>query len=426
MSFNVNTELNNLFSTLGKLNVASFGSSSNGSLTTSDYINSVFTAGGSVAALAQAETSEQKAQIVDQLVKQALSIFTKLVANEAQKAKSEVKKQDTKTSKLVEESREVGVKLEGDFKEVADSVEAQNKIVADATKLIEKTQKSIEKKQEEIAKIVDKIEEERSKLEGKTPEQKAEILATIQGLAGEIASIGATIEVDNEQLQSLTEVVSDATSNIETATEKMTVIEEDGAAQIAQLSQDATQSGVEVAQTATEGVINETTGAALQTAASTASSNLITGTTIAPKLYQSANDQNKAGLTRLSSVQTNINRIAQGIGGLTNATQIAAQFKTSIGSALGDFAGAIGSWETAVAPVITGLGSFADVAVAAEELNEAAEADLETLGFDVNEKGKVEKVENQNEAPEANTEANNGEDLATQTFDIERLRTFGI
>lgn len=426
MSFNVNTELNNLFSTLGKLNGASFGSSSNGSLTTSDYINSVFTAGGSVAALAQAETSEQKAQIVDQLVKQALSIFTKLVANEAQKAKSEVKKQDTKTSKLVEESREVGVKLEGDFKEVADSVEAQNKIVADATKLIEKTQKSIEKKQEEIAKIVDKIEEERSKLEGKTPEQKAEILATIQGLAGEIASIGATIEVDNEQLQSLTEVVSDATSNIETATEKMTVIEEDGAAQIAQLSQDATQSGVEVAQTATEGVINETTGAALQTAASTASSNLITGTTIAPKLYQSANDQNKAGLTRLSSVQTNINRIAQGIGGLTNATQIAAQFKTSIGSALGDFAGAIGSWETAVAPVITGLGSFADVAVAAEELNEAAEADLETLGFDVNEKGKVEKVENQNEAPEANTEANNGEDLATQTFDIERLRTFGI
>lgn len=426
MSFNVNTELNNLFSTLGKLNVASFGSSSNGSLTTSDYINSVFTAGGSVAALAQAETSEQKAQIVDQLVKQALSIFTKLVANEAQKAKSEVKKQDTKTSKLVEESREVGVKLEGDFKEVADSVEAQNKIVADATKLIEKTQKSIEKKQEEIAKIVDKIEEERSKLEGKTPEQKAEILATIQGLAAEIASIGATIEVDNEQLQSLTEVVSDATSNIETATEKMTVIEEDGAAQIAQLSQDATQSGVEVAQTATEGVINETTAAALQTAASTASSNLITGTTIAPKLYQSANDQNKAGLTRLSSVQTNINRIAQGIGGLTNATQIAAQFKTSIGSALGDFAGAIGSWETAVAPVITGLGSFADVAVAAEELNEAAEADLETLGFDVNEKGKVEKVENQNEAPEANTEANNGEDLATQTFDIERLRTFGI
>ena len=36
------------------------------------------------------------------------------------------------------------------------------------------------------------------------------------------------------------------------------------------------------------------------------------------------------------------------------------------------------------------------------------------------------KVENQNEAPEANAEANNGDDLATQTFDIKRLRTFGI
>lgn len=426
MSFNVNTELNNLFSTLGKLNGASFGSSSKGSLTTNDYINSVFTAGGSVAALAQAETSEQKAQIVDQLVKQALSIFTKLIANEAQKAKSEVKKQDAKTSKLVEESREVGVKLEGDFKEVADSVEAQNKIVADATKLIEKTQKSVEKKQEKIAKLAAKIEKEREKLEGKTPEQQAKILVGIQELVGKIAQVGLTIEVDNEQLQNLTQVVSDATSNIETATEKMSVIEEDGAAQIVQLSQDATQSGVEVAQTATEGAINETTGAALQAAASTTSSNLITGTTIAPKLYQSANDQNKAGLTRLSSIQSNINRIAQGIGGLTNATQIAAQFKTSIGSALGDFAGAIGSWETAVAPVITGIGSFADVAVAAEELNEAAEADLQTLGYDVNEEGEVEKVENQNEAPEANAEANNGDDLATQTFDIKRLRTFGI
>ena len=426
MSFNVNTELNNLFSTLGKLNGASFGSSSKGSLTTNDYINSVFTAGGSVAALAQAETSEQKAQIVDQLVKQALSIFTKLIANEAQKAKSEVKKQDAKTSKLVEESREVGVKLEGDFKEVADSVEAQNKIVADATKLIEKTQKSVEKKQEKIAKLAAKIEKEREKLEGKTPEQQAKILVGIQELVGKIAQVGLTIEVDNEQLQNLTQVVSDATSNIETATEKMSVIEEDGAAQIVQLSQDATQSGVEVAQTATEGAINETTGAALQAAASTSSSNLITGTTIAPKLYQSANDQNKAGLTRLSSIQSNINRIAQGIGGLTNATQIAAQFKTSIGSALGDFAGAIGSWETAVAPVITGIGSFADVAVAAEELNEAAEADLQTLGYDVNEEGEVEKVENQNESPEPNAEANNGDDLATQTFDIKRLRTFGI
>ena len=190
----------------------------------------------------------------------------------------------------------------------------------------------------------------------------------------------------------------------------MTVVEQDGIGQIQQLGQQAAEVTTEVTQTGVTGGTNKATGIAAEKAANAASSNVFTGTSVAPKLYQLAQDQSAAGNTRISSIAGNINRIAQGIGGLNNATQIIGNFQNTIGAAVDNYATAYGSWNTAVEPVITSIGSFTTIAEGVEELNEAVETDLKSTGA-------VTDKDNEN---------NDEEKLQTQKFDINKLRQFGL
>lgn len=422
-AFNV-SELNNLFTKLEQIS----GNSSNSSNSSNDaaFLNSIFTVGNSAAQIGQAKTSEEKANAVNNLVKQALSIFEKIAGNEAKVAKNEVKKQSSKTEKLVQKSENLTVELEGKFNKVAKSIDNQTQIVEKANSLLEKTQKSIEKKQKKIQEIVEKIAEKQEELKSATTEdEKAKILTEIQGFATNIAKIGLTIEADNENIQNLTEAVENTTENIEAATNEMAVVEQDGIAQIQQTAQEAGQAGTEIAQTGTKGATNKVTGEAAQKAAEAASTNILSGTSIAPKLYKTANDQNQASQTRLSSIRGNINRVAQGIGGLNNATEIIASFQNSIGGALGNYSELVGQWDTAVEPVIVSLGSFSELATATEELNENVEADLKTLGYE-NENGKVQKTETEKDIEQKPEENTQKVELATENFDIQKLRTFGV
>lgn len=425
---NVSSELNNLFSKLNQVSPDNFGSKSNKNFD-KDFVNSIFAVGGSAAALAQGTNNEEKAQIVNQLVNIAMSIFEKIAGNEAKQAKNEVKKQTSKTQKLAEKSKELTVELDGKFNKVAKSIDKQNKIVERANELLIETQKSIEEKQEKIQKFVDEIAKKQEELKSaKTSEEQARILGEIKGLAGQIAQIGLTIEEDNENLQNLTNAVENTVDNIENATAEMEVIEQDGIAKIQQNAQEAAQAETDIAQTGAKGTINKATGETAQKAAEAASSNVISGSTIAPQLYKTANDQNQASQTRLISIQGNINRVAQGIGGLNNATDIIASFQTSIGNALGNFASLVGQWDTAVEPVIIGIGSFADVAKATEELNQSVKTDLGTLGYELDTEGDIQKAETTDNKEDKKPEEKeiNSEELQTPKFDINKLKAFGI
>ena len=391
MSGNNISELNNLFAQINQVSGGQIGSQTfaNGSMSFND-----------VAWFSNA---------VQGLVKKALSLFEKFANQEAKAAQKEVNNQTKKANDIQKKSEEVGVKLEGNFTDIASSIEEQSSIVANAVEQIQETQKSLEEKQKQIEELVKQIEEKQKSLEGKTPEEQAVILGEIQGLASQISDIGITIQED-ETLQNLTAAVENTSKSIDEATEQMTVVEQDGIGQIQQLGQQAAEVTTEVTQTGVTGGTNKATGIAAEKAANAASSNVFTGTSVAPKLYQLAQDQSAAGNTRISSIAGNINRIAQGIGGLNNATQIIGNFQNTIGAAVDNYATAYGSWNTAVEPVITSIGSFTTIAEGVEELNEAVETDLKSTGA-------VTDKDNEN---------NDEEKLQTQKFDINKLRQFGL
>lgn len=396
------------------------------------YLNSVFGAIGDIEQIASGD-AQQQANGIQSLVNRLMKVIEKLGAQESTRARKEVADTAKKAEDLNARSQKLGVEMEGKLSDVSDSISEQTEIVTEANQQLTEAQQAIKEKQEEIQEIVDQIIEAQEKLKAeKDPAKQAEILGEIQGLTAQIASIGVTIADDQKVVDNLTSAVENAVEDIENATDKMTVIEQDGQAQISQLTQDASDATGEIIDTASEGTQNATNAAEAQALASGASSNIFTGTTVAPQLQRVVTDQSSASNARLSSIAGNVNRVAQGIGSLQNGTQIINTFKNTIGSALDAFTGQITSWDSVLQPVITSIGSFGTVTKGVEELADAVETDLDTIGYDIKDNGKIKKSKD-SKAEKAEEPENRDEnielevELLTPEVDATKIvRNFGI
>ena len=391
MSNSYSVDLNNLFKEIGKLSQSS--SSGNSSTTSTQFVNTIWGVaqdGGNIVN----GSPEQKSQAIKDLVTKASFLIQMLTNQEAKTAKKEVDNENKKTEDLRQKSEQTKVKMEGEFSEIASSIDDQSGIVTEASKEIGNIQKSVEKKQKEIQNIVKQIEAKQKKLATeKDPQKQAALLGEIQGLATQITNVGTTIQDDQKNLDNLTTAVDNTLKNINTSTQKMEVVQQDGVAKIQQFTAEATQNTAEVAQTGVQGTTNKVTEAAAQKAVNAASSNIFTCASVAPKLQKVAMDQKQAGDTRLSSIATNIGRIAQGVGSLSGATQIIEQFRTSIGKSLDDYATLVGSWGTSVKPIVTSIGSFKTVTEGVNQLNETVNTDLGSIGYTLGDDGSIEKSE---------------------------------
>lgn len=421
------SELNNLFAKLNQVSGNGSGSS-DFSKGFQSYNDIAWFANAITTASTEEATPEQKASAIQGMVQKALNIFEKIMGNEAQSAKKETNKETKATQALLEKSKNLEAELNGSLTEIQTNIESQTEIITEAQKLLIETQEAIKEKQEQIEVIVKQIEAKQQELaSAETPEEKAAILAEIQGFAVSIAEIGATIEVDAENIANLTQAVDDTVVDIEESTQKLAETEQTGIQELGQQAAEAAQLSGEVAETGTKGATNKVTGEAAEKAAEAASTNIFSGASIAPKLYMTANDQKQASSTRLASIAGNINKLAQGIGGLSNATDVLAGFQHSIGGALSNYAELFGQWDAQLQPAIVSLGSFDLLAQGLDELNTAVDTDLDNLGFEVDESGEVQKTEeNKKDKPAENNNESPLTQTETEKFDIQKLRTFGV
>ena len=422
-TFNV-TELNNLFNQINQVSDGSLNSTKLGK----GYNDIAWFANAITTASSEETTPEQKASAIQGMIQKVLNIFEKIINNEAKAAKKETKEETKKSQELVEKSKNLETKLNSSLTDIQDNIEKQAEIITETQNSLEETKESIEEKQAQVDEFVKQIEEQKNKLaSAKTPEEKAEILAKIQGFTNNIAGIGVTIEVDAETIRTLTTAIESTVINVEDLTQKLSETKQTGIQELGEQAYEAAKLSTDVAETGTKGTTNEVTAIAIEQAATAANSNFLTGTSIAPKLYQTANDQRQASSTRLTSIAQNVNNIAQGIGGLSNATQVLAGFQHSIGSALNNYSELYGQWDAQLQPAIVSLGSFSTLANATEELNTAVETDLGNLGFEVEEDGSVQKTEQKDDKNnDENSKKGENVELETEKFDIEKLRSFGI
>lgn len=426
-------ELNNLFA---QINQAS-GNSLSGTVVgqgMQTYNDVAWFANAIATASTEDATPEQKANAIRGMAEKAINIFEKIMEkignNEKNVAKKEVSKENKASQELVEKSRKLEAKLDGSLSDIQANIEDQTAIVTEAQEILAKTQESIKEKQEEIEAIIAEIEKKQQELAAaETPEEKAAILGEIQGYAGDIAEISITIEDEAETIANLTEAVDDTVVDIEASTQKLAETEQAGIQELGEQAAEAGKLGTDITKTATTGGVNQVEEKALQASAEAASSNVVSGASIAPKLYMAANDKGQAASTRLQSIAGNVSKLAQGIGGLSNATQVLAGFQNTVGGALNSYSELFGQWDAQLQPAITSLGTFDLLSAGLDELNTAVETDLSNLGADSEEVGAVQKSEEvDNEGAEEKLEQAEEGKLETETekFDTQKLRTFGI
>ncbi len=423
MGLSTNTDLQSVFSQVSNLlNKLPSDSSGSSSFNAEEFFQLGNLLNGSTSGTTSSSgtSSDNTANTIQTTINKVMSLIDKITNQEAKAASNEIKKNKQAADELKKEQENAKAELSQNIENIEAEIATENETVINSTASLEEVNEQLAEKQEQINEIVKQIEEQQQLLaSAKTPEEKAAILGTIQGLSGQIGELVGNIGDLQEQVASLSQAVETSVTNIETAKGNAVTIQEDGEMKITQLVQEGANLVTTNTSSQVQGVTNTVTGKALEAAAETASSNMFSAST-APQLYRAANDQSTAGQTRTSGSLTNLQTVLQGIGGLQDNLSLLTNFETSIGNALSEFSGAVGSWNTAIDPIITSIGSFETVQSGNEELQAAVTSDLGSLGYtaEVDEEGNVQLSKENGE--ESGIE--NGETpvaLQTSEFDVQ-------
>ena len=377
------------------------GTSSMGEYST--YINSVFSIGGSIEQIATGNEN-QKVAGVQNLIEQAMNLVNKLVNIQAD-ANNKVKANKEKAEKVSEKATQTEQELNSSMQEISQEIEGQTLIVNDATATIQETQEALAAKEEKINQIFTQIQQLQEALKNATTiEQKRQLLDQIGVLGADITSLMADFSTYQETLESATSVVEGAFTAIETAKGNAVQKQQDGQLKIVENVQEATEATTSTASTQAEGVKNISLGTALEGAAAGGTIIPFAGVALASNSAQKGAELISAGTVETTGSISNLNKLLQGIGNISNNTQLLSTFKTAIGGALGNFNTTIGSWNTAVEPLITSIGTIASANIGeqAATLQTAVTTDHQTLD-------NIEKGETQNDKTKASIINPNGE-----------------
>lgn len=392
------------------------GSSSMGEY--SFYVNSVFSIGDSIGQISNGNES-QKVAGVQNLIDQAMNLINKLVNIQAD-AKEKVKDDEKKAEKVTEEAAQVEQELNSDMQEISQEIDGQRKIVSDATETIQKTQEELAAKEENIKQIFDEIKQKQEQLKKATSlDEKRQLLNEIGALGSSISTLMADFSTYQETLENATSVVEGAFTAIENAKGNAVQKQQDGQLKIVENVQGAAEATKSTASTQADGVKNISLGTALEGAAAGETIIPFVGVALANNTAQKGAEFISAGTIETTGSISNLNDLLQGIGKIKNNTQLLSTFKTAIGGALGNFNTTIGSWNTAVQPLITSIGTITSAKIEEQttELQTAVVTDNQTLD-------KFEKGETQSEGAQGPvTKPNGGTQNANLTTDPYNLIT---
>lgn len=401
-------QLQGIFKQLGSSAMGEYGT----------YVNSVFAIGGSIEQIANGNES-QKSAAIQSLINQAMNLVNKLVNIQAS-ANNKVREDREKARKVEEEAVATEQELNSNMQQIGSEIDGQTQIVENASLEIQESQEALAAKEEKINKIIKQIQTEQEALKNATTiEEKRAILGTIETLGLDISSLMADISSYQETLENATSVVEAAFTNIETAKGNAVQKQQDGQLKVIENTQEAAEATSSTVATQAEGVKNITLGTALEASATAEIFIPIVGGVVSSQSAQKGAELIAAGTTETTGSLTNLQSLLQGIGKVSNNTQLLSTFKTAIGGALNTFNSSIGSWNAAVQPMITSIGSLTSGAIDEQVavLQGAVEADNQTLDS-------YQKGESKPAGPQVTITNTDGESVfADNTGDPYRLIT---
>ncbi len=366
----IQSTLNQAMSQLGSANgsnSASFGSGNN-------YVNSVW---GLVedGQTAVNGNDTQKAQAITNIVENLLGMLMSLGTNENSKATREVKQNDKKAGELDKKADETSQNTQSKVNEIVANIADNTTSISQAMEKIQELggdKGQIAEAQEQLEEQLEIIEENKQILNDgvSSPEAKEaalqallEAASTINGLVESIGEVQQEIEVQNG-------VVETASNNVSGLIEESVAQITNGIQALQGYMQEGGVQGVTNTTSSVTGAANEAVGAEATAMGSAANSNIFTSA-VGQKLVRIGSDQTAAGGTRIQGAVKNISALTKSIGEMGGDLNKIANFVNSVGEVGNNFTALVGQYGAELEPVITATGSWAAVADANAQFEEA-------------------------------------------------------
>ena len=313
---------------------------------------------------------------IQRIINTIVSFVTSNESSQADKEVEDTKKKLTRAEKRAQKSAE---KMNNDISELGGQIDTQNKIITDATADLDERKKEMDKEQKAIQETIQKINDLQNQLAKSTDSNNQLcILSQIESLSTELGARVSSISALQASVEDLSTQVENAYTEIETAKGYVVEVQSDGQLAINESQADFSGATAEIEQSTAKGTQNIANGTTLNAAAAAASSIVLTAAQ-APQLYKAAADQTSAGTKRATGAVSSIIKLQQGIGSLQNCDSLMQTFNTQIGGLLTAFSGLIGTWNEAITPMITSLGSYDGLCEQQEALDAAVVNDKSTL-----------------------------------------------
>lgn len=364
------------------LNLSQFNSQWGGlSIGNSDYkIGDILAGINDVQAIKDGDAN-QKASGMQDLIDKAINLVSKIAGSgEAASATKETKSEDDASKKLDKKLSKSERKMEQTFNEISGKIDDERAIVENANQRILDKEKELYDKQKELEEKVQKITDAQERLNGaKTLGEQQEILAEIGVLSTELQGIIDEFAPIKEELLAAQKDVEASFGNIEAYQGNAEAAQTEAVQETTEAVQDATKQAQQTTKTEATAKVDQKVADAAGQAAQEASSNLLTGTSVAPELYKVQADYTQAANIREQGANRNKQTLSQLIGKIGQNARLIGSFESTITNSLSQFAVGIDTWNNNFSPMIQSIGSFDQITSQKEDFDKAVQADTETV-----------------------------------------------
>lgn len=404
---NAQSILNNAMSMLTQIGAGSYSVGNAGS--SSNYVNSIFTLTQSGMEAIEGN-DQQKANSIATIVNGLMGMLSSISYSETTKANQNNKKNDKLIDEINEQNEGVVQATEAKVQEITSSIATSENQILDAMKAIEELggdKGLIETANAQLQEQLNIIEENKAILNGEKDGDKKAALAAIEGASAQITTLVGNVQGYQALIEAQNTVVADAVDNIsQQITNSATVIEEGLGKVQANIASMQKEAGVNT-QVAVEGGVDKATGEGLEKAGNAMTKTPATAATGTQAIVKGGIKSN-TGNAKIEGATQNLSKITTSIGQMNSDLTSLANLTNAIGSLGEGTIELVGQYESSLNPVITAIGSLANIESGNDALTGAINEYKAQLG-EANNSDKKEDVEGQAENEEASTQTSSSD-----------------
>ena len=348
--------------------------SSNGTTSSNNYVNSVWGLVQNGQTAIEGNDS-QKAESIVKIVKNLLSTFSSIGANENAQATKDVKANDDKATELSNDAENTTKSTEEQVNDLIAQISDGSKTVSEAISKLEE----LGGDKGQLAEVQQKLDEQIAIIEqnkqilnddSANAETKKAALANLQTAAGAIDELVANVSSIQNAIQEQNTTVEEATNNIAGFIEQSASVISNGVETLQKYIQQGAAQTVTNTVAAADGATNIAVGT---TAESMGTVGTFTGFGLGAgaKLLKIGADQIAAGGTRIAGSTKTLASLTTALGKMGTDIQNIANFTNSVGGVAEGVISLVGDYESKTESLITATGSWIEVANVNDEFKTA-------------------------------------------------------